>query len=231
MLALTCKRAGLEDGMDVLDLGSGHGALALWIAERYPRGRVHALTNSAEQASFLRAAAAGANVAVECADATASETARRFDRVIAVELFEALQDQAAMLARAATWLAPGGRIFVHGMAPSAPVRTSSGAAGWIAHQLFAGGVMPSALELSCPALERIDRWIVPGADYARTLDAWLGNLDCARPQAITALGGDRRRAERQLRRWRILLMASRELFARGGWRVVHSLFAPRRTLI
>ncbi len=36
MLALTCERAGLEDGMEVLDLGCGWGSLSLFIAERYP---------------------------------------------------------------------------------------------------------------------------------------------------------------------------------------------------
>ena len=34
MLRLTCDRARLEDGMEVLDLGSGWGSLSLWIAER-----------------------------------------------------------------------------------------------------------------------------------------------------------------------------------------------------
>ena len=36
MLALTCERAGIEDGQEVLDLGCGWGALSLWMAERYP---------------------------------------------------------------------------------------------------------------------------------------------------------------------------------------------------
>ena len=37
MLELTCERAGIEDGMEVLDLGCGWGSLALFIAERFPR--------------------------------------------------------------------------------------------------------------------------------------------------------------------------------------------------
>ena len=36
MLDLTCRRAELQDGMDVLDLGCGWGSLSLWIAERFP---------------------------------------------------------------------------------------------------------------------------------------------------------------------------------------------------
>src|SRR6266699_991498 len=46
MLALTCERAGLEDGMTVLDLGCGWGAMSLWLAEQYPRARVLGVSNS-----------------------------------------------------------------------------------------------------------------------------------------------------------------------------------------
>ncbi|MFC2037149.1 SAM-dependent methyltransferase [Chloroflexota bacterium] len=39
MLALTCERARLEDGMEILDLGCGWGSLSLWIGERFPNCR------------------------------------------------------------------------------------------------------------------------------------------------------------------------------------------------
>jgi len=48
MLAATCERAGVEDGMRVLDLGCGWGSLALWIAERHPRARVVAVGHLAQ---------------------------------------------------------------------------------------------------------------------------------------------------------------------------------------
>ena len=46
MLELTCLRAGIADGMRVLDLGCGWGSLSLWIAERLPACRVVAVSNS-----------------------------------------------------------------------------------------------------------------------------------------------------------------------------------------
>ena len=49
MLALTCERAGVEDGMTVLDLGCGWGSLTSWLAERYPRARIVAVSNSHAQ--------------------------------------------------------------------------------------------------------------------------------------------------------------------------------------
>ena len=46
MLELTCRRASIEDGMDVLELGCGWGALSLWIAEKYPHCGILAVSNS-----------------------------------------------------------------------------------------------------------------------------------------------------------------------------------------
>ena len=36
MLAITAERAGLSDGMDILELGCGWGSLTLWNAAHYP---------------------------------------------------------------------------------------------------------------------------------------------------------------------------------------------------
>jgi cyclopropane-fatty-acyl-phospholipid synthase len=55
MLRLTCERARLEDGMEVLDLGCGWGSLSLWIAEQYPSCQVLAVSNSRTQREFIQA--------------------------------------------------------------------------------------------------------------------------------------------------------------------------------
>jgi len=55
MLAETCDKAGMQDDLDVLDLGCGWGALSFWIAEKYPRCRVTAVTNSPSQKEFIEA--------------------------------------------------------------------------------------------------------------------------------------------------------------------------------
>jgi cyclopropane-fatty-acyl-phospholipid synthase len=57
MLSLTCDRAQIRDGMTVLDLGCGWGALSLWIAESHPGCRVLAVsTRSASGTIAARAA-------------------------------------------------------------------------------------------------------------------------------------------------------------------------------
>lgn len=56
-LALCAQRAGLADGQRILDLGCGWGSLALWLAQRYPRAQVVALSNSGGQREFIEARA------------------------------------------------------------------------------------------------------------------------------------------------------------------------------
>ena len=54
MLALSCERARLEDGMEVLDLGCGWGSMSFWIAEHFPNCRILAVSNSAVQRGTSR---------------------------------------------------------------------------------------------------------------------------------------------------------------------------------
>ena len=56
MLELTCDRAGVEDGMTILDLGCGWGSLTLWLAERYPNAQILAVSNSRAAARVHRVA-------------------------------------------------------------------------------------------------------------------------------------------------------------------------------
>ena len=49
-----------SDGQDVLELGCGWGSLTLWMAERYPRARIIAVSNSRPQRDFIAASSARA---------------------------------------------------------------------------------------------------------------------------------------------------------------------------
>ena len=55
MLQLTCERAQLQDGMDILDLGCGWGSFCLWVAEHYPNSRVMTVSNSRSQKEHIDA--------------------------------------------------------------------------------------------------------------------------------------------------------------------------------
>ncbi|HSN54301.1 MAG TPA: cyclopropane-fatty-acyl-phospholipid synthase family protein [Candidatus Sulfomarinibacteraceae bacterium] len=238
MLELTCERAGIADGMEVLDLGCGWGSLSLWIARHHPGCRVLAVSNSRTQAEFIRArcrAEGHRRVEVVTADMNDFATPRRFDRVVSVEMFEHMRSWPRLFERVAGWLEPGGaflqHVFCHGR--FAYHYEDEGAADWMARYFFTGGIMPSAdLPRRFPEhLEVVEQWRVSGLHYSRTLDAWLAAMDRERerltPVFNATYGVD---ASRWFARWRMFFMACSELFRyRGGseWFVIHTLMRPR----
>jgi cyclopropane-fatty-acyl-phospholipid synthase len=234
MLALTCARAGIEDGMRVLDLGCGWGSLTLWLAELFPRARILAVSNSKSQREHVVGECARRGlerVEVITADVNHFEPDGRFDRVVSVEMFEHARNWERLLARVASWLEPEGRLFVHVFCHrSTPYAFEArGASDWMARHFFTGGLMPSADLLAefDRDLRIEERWGVPGGHYARTAEAWLANLDAARESVLPILG-----SERAFRRWRLFFLACAELFAfRGGaeWHVLHARLAPIRS--
>jgi len=235
MLALTCRRADLRDGQDVLELGCGWGALTLWMAERYPASRITAVSNSAPQRRFIegRAASRGLeNLRVVTADMNAFRPEGTFDRVVSVEMFEHMRNWRLLMSRVARWLRPDGRLFLHVFCHrEVPYFfEDQGEDDWMARHFFTGGLMPS---LGLPGqvgdeltVER--QWAVSGTHYQRTARHWLEKLD-ERRGAVERLFADvygPGEAARWVRRWRVFFMACEELFGyRGGgeWLVGHTL--------
>jgi cyclopropane-fatty-acyl-phospholipid synthase len=239
MLARTAERAGIADGQRVLDLGCGWGSLALWIAERYPGCEVVAVSNSRSQGEWIRTAAARrglGNVEHRVADVGRLALDESFDRVVSVEMFEHLRNYDELLARIAGWLRPDGRLFVHVFCHSGLTYAfeDRGASDWMTRHFFRHGLMPAA-----GLLPRFDRdleveasWIVPGAHYQKTSEAWLRNLDRRREEAVAlfeaAHGAGAGRA--WVERWRVFFLACAELFGTSGgseWQVAQYRFAPR----
>jgi cyclopropane-fatty-acyl-phospholipid synthase len=235
-LAKTCARAGIADGMKILELGCGWGSLTLWVAERYPDAEIVGVSNSEPQRRFIEEEVARrrvANVRIITADMNDFSIEDRFDRVVSVEMFEHMRNYRDMFSRVHDWLLPDGRffmhIFCHRSAPYAFVDNDE--SDWMSRHFFSGGIMPSEdLPLRFQEhLKLVDMWRWAGTHYARTAEAWLVNMEAKRetvwPILESTYGGED--AARWWVRWRLFFMACAELFGyrRGQqWWVSHYLF-------
>ncbi|MBN1660097.1 MAG: class I SAM-dependent methyltransferase [Anaerolineae bacterium] len=239
MLRLTCQRAGLEDGMDVLDLGCGWGSLTLWIAQHYPRCNVMAVSNSSTQRAYIegRCTALGIDrVQAVTADVAEFDPGRQFNRVMSIEMFEHMKNYGELMARIAGWLRPEGKLFVHVFSHRelAYEFDADDPNHWMARTFFAGGTMPSddLLLHFQRDLALVEQWRLDGTHYARTLRAWLDRLD-AHSEEVRSIMADvygAGEATRRLVNWRLFFLVCEEVWGmRGGqeYGVSHYLFGKR----
>jgi len=235
MLELTCQRAGLEDGMSVLELGCGWGSLSLWMAEKYPNSEITVVSNSETQKKYIDARGMK-NLTVVTADMNDFLTDQHFDRVVSVEMFEHMRNWPELLKRVSGWLKDEGLLFIHIFIHRelAYLFDGSGENNWMSEYFFKEGMMPSEslLHLLNDDLLVEKHWRVNGSHYARTLHAWLEKFDQNKEIAMKILTEEYGEADArtQFHRWRIFFMACEELFAFNGgteWYVGHYLMKKR----
>ena len=235
MLDLTIKRARLQQGQEILELGCGWGSLSIAMATAFPDSIITAVSNSGEQKSFidLRAERLGLkNLTVITSDMNDFQSSHHYDRVVSIEMFEHMRNYKMLFERIGSWLKEDGMLFFHIFChKETPYFFADDAeSDWMARHFFTGGVMPS-FELpmqfrSGLALEK--RWSLNGLNYASTCADWLANLDSRKSEAISILtqGNHPDSAHTQFQRWRLFVMACQELFSFNNgeeWFVAHYL--------
>lgn len=235
-LKVTCERAGIKNGMEVLDLGCGWGSLSLWIAEHFPDCQVTSVSNSAGQRRFIERQALDRkldNIKVLTCDMNLFAAPGTYDRIVSVEMFEHMRNYRKLFKRVNAWLKPGGHFFMHIFCHRhcAYAFEDNGKDDWMSRHFFSGGIMPS---FDLPLRFQDDlkirqRWAWDGTHYEKTSNAWLRNMDLNKDKIIPILEQTYGQADAQkwFMRWRMFFMACAELFAHAEgqeWFVGHYLF-------
>ena len=236
MLDSYVEKAGLEDGMRILDLGCGWGSLSLYLAERFPKSSVTAFSNSRTQRIYIEEEAKKkglTNLEVVTGDVVTHEfEAGFYDRVLSIELFEHMKNYKLLMAKVARALKQGGKLFVHIFVhKESPYDFEE---GWMSTHFFTGGTMPSAdlLHFFQEDLTLQKQWWVSGKHYAQTCEDWLSKMNRSRKEIWPGLeetyGSEK--AAMWFRRWQVFYLACAELFAYEGgdtWGVCHYLFEKK----
>lgn len=236
MLELTCERAELENGQNVLELGCGWGSLSLFMARKYPGSIFTVVSNSRTQKqhidnqAFLRNIQ---NLKVVTADMNTFHTDEKFDRVVSVEMFEHMRNYKLLMQKVASFLDDHGKLFVHIFTHKefAYLFEVKDETDWMSKYFFSGGVMPSndlLLHFNDDLIME-KQWFVNGTHYAKTSEAWLHNMDNHRDEIMPLFEQTYGKGEalKWWVYWRIFYMSCAELWNYDDgneWMVSHYLF-------
>jgi cyclopropane-fatty-acyl-phospholipid synthase len=239
MLEITCERAELKDGQDVLELGCGWGSLSLFMAAKFPKSNFTVLSNSRTQKIYIddQAKQRGINnltaITININDFTLNKT---FDRVVSVEMFEHMRNYQKLMHKVSTLLKPEGKLFVHifthkEYAYKFEVIDDT---DWMSKYFFTGGIMPSddLLLYFNEHLSIQKHWHVSGTHYSKTSEAWLQNMDKHKTEIMPLFEQTygKENAIKWWVYWRIFYMACAELWAYNKgeeWIVSHYLFIKK----
>lgn len=217
-LALIAAKLRLEPGMRVLEIGSGWGGLACWLAREHGAD-VTGLTLSREQLGYARARAAreglGSQVRFEFQDYR--EVTGTYDRVVSIAMFEAVgrPNYGAFFRQFRDRMAPDGLGLMHTIGRALG---PGGTDAFTLKYIFPGGYCPAVSEV-IPHIEREGLWLqdleVWRLHYMLTLKAWYDRCVAAEPKLL-ALNG-----ERFYRMWLWYLAGAWAAFRNGGLVIHH----------
>ena len=209
-------------GLEVLDIGSGWGGLALTLARDYG-ARVTGVTLSTEQLARARQRAQEEGLASRVRFELADYRSVRgtFDRVVSVGMFEhvGVPQYRTFFRTVHRLLVPGGVALLHSIGRSdGPGSTNP----WLRKYIFPGGYSPAVSEV-VPPMEKSGLMMtdleILRMHYAETIRHWRANFDRNRA-AIQAMYD-----ARFVRMFEIYLVGSELAFRRQGHMVMQMQLA------
>jgi cyclopropane-fatty-acyl-phospholipid synthase len=193
----------IEPGMRVLDIGSGWGGLAIYLA-RETGAEVTGLTLSAEQHKYasFQALKAGLADRVQFHLRDYREETGAYDRIVSVGMFEhvGVNHYAEFFAKVRGLLHARGIALLHAIGRRDGPGTTS---AWLRKYIFPGGYAPALSEV-LPHIEASDLWVtdieILRLHYARTLNEWHRRFTANRARVAELYD------ERFCRMWELYLL-------------------------
>ncbi|MGE3176969.1 MAG: class I SAM-dependent methyltransferase [Vicinamibacterales bacterium] len=228
-----CRLLRLAPGDRVLEIGSGWGGFAAWAATRYGC-HVTTTTISEEQYAFVKAWQARAGAAgrrVEVLKADYRELTGRFDKIVSIEMFEAvgLKHYDDYFGAVDRLLDRDGQMLLQTITmndqwfPEYRRRPD-----WIERYIFPGGelasvgaILESLARRTSLSLYQAENF---GTHYARTLHAWRRRFHEQR-ERVRALGFD----DRFIRMWDFYLAGCEAAFLERHTGLFHLMLVKNGT--
>ena len=236
MLEKYCKRAKIEDGMEILDIGCGWGSLSLYLAKKYPNSKIMGVSNSSSQRKFITSLASKRNLnnlTIITKDINEFNTTDIFDRIISIEMFEHTKNTKKLMNSINNWLKNEGLFFMHVFAhkENPYYFDTDQKNAWMAKYFFTGGMMPNHnlfKDLNSD-LNHKKSWMMPGTHYEKTSNAWLEKMDANKTEILDLFRNTHSKsiAKRKFNFWRLFYIACAEIFGYDGgneWVISHHLF-------
>jgi cyclopropane-fatty-acyl-phospholipid synthase len=218
----------LEPGMRVLDVGSGFGGLALYLARAFDV-EVVGLTLSEEQwrVSRDRARTSGLDKRVAFKLVDYREENGRYDRIVSVGMFEHVGQcrYDEFFRKMRDLMTDDGVCLLHSIGRMAPPGSTS---PWLIKYIFPGGYVPSLSE-TFAAIERAGLWVtdveILRLHYAETLRQWHQRFQCNRAKVRSLYD------ERFCRMWEFYLQLCEVGYRRLNWMVFQAQLSKRLTAV
>jgi cyclopropane-fatty-acyl-phospholipid synthase len=223
---LAAKLLLRDPGKRVLDIGSGWGGLALYLAQ-VASARVTGITLSREQLDIARGRAGEQGLDVEFRMQDYRDVTERYDRIVSVGMFEhvGVGYYPAFFRKSALMLADDGIMVLHSIGRSeGPSSTNP----WISKYIFPGGYIPALSEV-LPAIERAGLLVtdieILRLHYAETLKAWRERVLAHREEV------ERLYDARFVRMWEFYLAGAEMSFREQNLMVFQIQLAKRQGVV
>jgi cyclopropane-fatty-acyl-phospholipid synthase len=225
---LLAAKLNLKPGQRVLDIGSGWGGLAIYLA-RVADVHVTGVTLSKEQhaLSVERARAAGVADRVTFHLKDYRLLTETFDRIVSVGMFEhvGVQRYNEFFAKIDQLMTPDGMMVLHSIGKMSPPGTAS---PWLRRYIFPGAYSPALSEVF-PATEHNKLWVLDceflRVHYATTLMHWNQRFQANRAKIAGMFD------ERFCRMWEFYLISCEMMFRTGSQEVFQMQVAKTRDAV